>query len=1690
MTEKIVKAYSSLTPAKRLMLGLIIFVLAVVGWVAAATAASGILFTTPVPGDGEIIENTRPDISVSISVYEGTVSETDISMLLDGAAVTPGLSEGSTPGSYNISYTPPADLSEGSHTVQASVYDDTAGLQSTNWSFAVDNAPNPGSWSPGRNSSVTVSNPAVSLYVTDLFDNLDEASVSAVLNGQPVTPEFKFKGHWETVTYGDSCSSWTETVWVVDSYREGTVSFATSGLADGTHTVEIGIADVKGNLMTESWSFTVGVPPEISSLSPADNSSLGVIDRVSATVSDTNAIDWDSVILQINGSTVAHTVYTPTGTVYYEGSFPSGSYEVSLKVSDAAGNTAARMWSFQTDTLPPAPVVWEPDKGSTVNGNSPAVSLYVRDSANNLDKNSVTAKIDGAPVPAAFQYKGHWESDSCGATWYVVDSYKEGTVSFGTSGLNDGVHTAEVTIADSVGNMLKETWNFTVGTKPGFTNFNPAPNSVVGDTAFASVNVSDANNNIDPAAIVVYHNGSLVPHIYDPAAGTVTYNHNFGYGSHTIDVSAADTVYNTGTASWTFSIDNRPPGAALTGEFYDGMIISNGMLKFRGELTDFSDIKGTGSTPEVTLKLDGQVLPAQIRYEGMADSCGSYIITSRKTVYVTYEGTIKDGPHTLSLTSEDVLGNSGTTAWNFTGRTYPVISGWQPVTYLTDLTPLISAKVTDNDGVHRDAITMKVNGRKVSHSFDSASGLVSHVPAEPLADEAYHTVSLSAYDPGGLTTSISWMFNTSTYPEMPDSNMVNCSACHDIAEGSGIPFQSLHNTINFYGTHSSNDCDACHNYITYPADCVQCHGLEDGTPEAPHGSSPSISYQLRGYSSTYPVRVTANREIWDCIICHQPGSPLTGWYNGYVNPTRPLNNHDIPELHKTDRNNCNTCHALALTREHARPGRTDSERVQVSCNTCHLSPDARVRGAISAADKTCGACHTYTPHDTLEASRLIHGTALEDDCRTCHNPDIDEEHTANIRTKTATGRNYTCEVCHGSTDTVVQDAVYSGDTGCTACHPADYHDMALLHSSIYTDPVLFNCSQCHLNRLDTEHGGRISSVTGQPLDCVSCHLSNRADVKAAVSGSQTDCNACHEFHTDVTAAHDSGFVISPVVNCAQCHDDVLNTEHEGRGFTCNTCHDTVNETVYGAITGNINNCDACHGIHTPESVELPHTTANYVYAPTFECSGCHVNVLTTEHSPAGDCNLCHASSVQQISDSILGGRNDCDSCHYIHSDVAAAHISNYVTTPVVDCSGCHNDMLDIEHQAQGLDCAACHDSTNTTVAEAIYSSNTQCDACHGIHTLSSVEPAHTTADFVYNKTFDCSGCHSGVLTTEHQGKGDCNLCHSSATDQVTRSVAAGSTGCDSCHSVHQDVSSAHVTNMSANCTLCHSSSLTANHNENCATCHDSSRPDVIDAVAANNTACSACHQIHPDVSHESDFVKNKEIDCSWCHSKKLDGEHQKRGYSCRICHQTDVSKVNFAVNTQNRYCDACHNVHDDITEVHESVFPDILTVNCSGCHSRVISDEHVDRVNSDGEEMTCKTCHDDDSPDDVRKAVKNNDTSCVSCHDSIHGDVTPKHTAEFRNAGFACAGCHKVSLDQEHKRQDRGCNTCHESSNRTVITVIREKRTECNSCHIEHGNAIQAHWEFDLTKVQCRECHTVHREPAWQKQDKGKEVAL
>jgi len=155
---------------------------------------------------------------------------------------------------------------------------------------------------------------------------------------------------------GNTVSTIKQFGWI-DEYADDFTTlyvYYPANLTMGNHNIYLAVKDSKGNLAEHSWSFTVSIPPKIISFSPAMGTT--VTERrpeVNALVYGGAPIDPDSIVMQINGTTVNHSFDQAAGKITYRpaADLPNEkTHTVTLDFRDVLGSQASGTWSFKVNT--------------------------------------------------------------------------------------------------------------------------------------------------------------------------------------------------------------------------------------------------------------------------------------------------------------------------------------------------------------------------------------------------------------------------------------------------------------------------------------------------------------------------------------------------------------------------------------------------------------------------------------------------------------------------------------------------------------------------------------------------------------------------------------------------------------------------------------------------------------------------------------------------------------------------------------------------------------------------------------------------------------------------------------------------------------------------------------------------------------------------------------------------------------------------------------------------------------------------------------------------------------------------------------------------------------------------------------------------------------------------------------------
>lgn len=262
---------------------------------------------------------TRPLIAASLADNRG-INTAVTRMLVDGQAVA------ATVTASEILYTPAVALSLGTHTVTVQATDVSGFTANRTWTFnaaqAADSvAPTVTPKSPARDGFTNNPRPAIA---ADYSDNLgiDTTKVTVSIDGAPAASP--------TIT------------------PTGVSVTPAVGLTDGRHTVTVTVADTSGNSNFATWSFTVDTAlPTFAAIEPAEGAVTGPRPTIRATYADAlSGIDTAKVVMMLDGQAVAAQAAAGSATFTPPGDLKAGSHTVKVDVTDMAGNTASRTWTF------------------------------------------------------------------------------------------------------------------------------------------------------------------------------------------------------------------------------------------------------------------------------------------------------------------------------------------------------------------------------------------------------------------------------------------------------------------------------------------------------------------------------------------------------------------------------------------------------------------------------------------------------------------------------------------------------------------------------------------------------------------------------------------------------------------------------------------------------------------------------------------------------------------------------------------------------------------------------------------------------------------------------------------------------------------------------------------------------------------------------------------------------------------------------------------------------------------------------------------------------------------------------------------------------------------------------------------------------------------------------------------------
>ena len=439
---------------------------------------------------------------------------------------------------------------------------------------------------------------------------------------------------------------------------DGTWSFTTPALSNGSHSLSVTVTDAAGNTSdaTNPIDFTIDtVPPAavagLTVINNADSTSVPITNG-SATKDATPVLsgtaEAGSIVIIRDGNTVLGSVTAGANGAW---SFTSptlsqGSHTLNITATDAAGNTGpATSITFTVDNVPP----------------TAATNLLLTDNAGNTPTNvpNNSTTDDSSPTLSGRGEVGSIVRVYDGTTLLGSATVgNNGTWSFTTPALSNGSHSLTATLTDAAGNVSAPSAPFNVTVQAGIP---PATTSleITDDTGNTLVQLGNGASTHDTTptltglatanAIITLYNGTTV--LGSVVAGS---NGQWSFtpgalsdGTYAFHASVSSGGNVTQTPTIVIIVDTVPPAAAGGIQLSDSSsgtlqpIVSGGVTNNNAPV-----LSGTAEPGSTVTVRDGTTVLGT----ATVGSNGSWSFTSP---------TLSEGNHSLTTTVTDKAGNVG-----------------------------------------------------------------------------------------------------------------------------------------------------------------------------------------------------------------------------------------------------------------------------------------------------------------------------------------------------------------------------------------------------------------------------------------------------------------------------------------------------------------------------------------------------------------------------------------------------------------------------------------------------------------------------------------------------------------------------------------------------------------------------------------------------------------------------------------------------------------------------------------------------------------------------------------------------------------------------------------------------------------------------------------------------------------------
>lgn len=700
----------------------------------------------------------------------------------------------------------------------------------------------------------TVPELVINPLFVDGYLNANEQKVNQVISGntgvtgsgQKVTVQLGGKTYTATV---DGDGTWSVTIPAVDLQK----------LPDGLLSVTVNASDAAGNSTPATQTATVDtISPPLSVLPLTTDGKLNAAELThNQTLSGVSGVGEQGqlVTVTLNGKTY-YAVVGNDGN--WNLSLPSadlsqlqtGSYPLTVTLTDAAGNTTTVSQSISVKTTPLQLGVQALTDGNTLDAAEVKVDQILHGTSNAEAGSIVTLTLGSATFQGVTDALGNWQI----------------TLPAGAlQKLSDGTQNLTVSITDAYGQTKTITSSFDVDTKTDAVAISIISNDdyLNADEALAGLTVHGSSAGLPAGTIVIIAlngvnytatiqaDGSWQTFINATALSALT------DGVHTLQATVV-TANGTVIDSHNFiSAIHTPVVVSVNTPFVDGIvnIVESGQNQ---TLTGTSGVTGAGQT--VVATLNGQ------QYIGVVNSDGTWSVTLPQGAMES----LPNGPGTVNVKVTDVAGNTSNTDVNFTvDKTPPTLS----------ITPINGNDVLNNDNVTNGvtlsgttstdtaSVVVTINGNNYTATVTNGSWSIGlGNGALGGLSQGINSYTVTATDNAGNTTSVVRSVSVDTVAPNVVMNPVTSDNTLDIAElntgfslsGKTVPTEpGATVVINLNGTTLTGVVSADGSW-TIPVSPSVVSGLTNGTYLVSVTVTDSAGNASQTVSNAFNVDTTAS----------------------------------------------------------------------------------------------------------------------------------------------------------------------------------------------------------------------------------------------------------------------------------------------------------------------------------------------------------------------------------------------------------------------------------------------------------------------------------------------------------------------------------------------------------------------------------------------------------------------------------------------------------------------------------------------------------------------------------------------------------------------------------------------------------------------------------------------------------------